>query len=266
MNSFPKKLIIFLISLIFILGLIFLNASGKLKPVKSITATAFKPCQIFLNSMGNRFFYFTETIKNISTLQRRNKELEDQVNALNAEIIRLKEVSKENEALREQLGFAQKSDYKLLPAEIIGYEPENFFQYLIVNKGAVDGVKQGMFVLSAGYLIGKISEVYNRGSKLLLVTNLDSSVGAMIQDSRALGVVKGELGGGMIMEMIPQNEIVRIGDVVCTSGLGGDYPRGLPIGMVQEIKSKPNDLFQTVSVKSPIDFKKLEMVFISLNK
>jgi rod shape-determining protein MreC len=264
MKIFSNKFVVFLLSVVVVSLLIFLHFRGSLKPAENFIVTSIKPIQYGFNSVGNRIANFFSTIGSIGDLQNKNKELEQEVLKLNAEIAKLKEFENENKVLREQLGFAQSSNYKLLPAEIIGREPEDFFQYLIIAKGEKDGVKNGMFVLSSGQLVGKITETYKNSSKLLLITNPSSSVGAMIQGSRATGIVKGAIGGGLVMEMIPQNEVVRTGDTVVTSGLGGDYPKGLVLGNIESIESKPDELFQKANIKSQIDFKKLEMVFIVL--
>ncbi len=262
MKFFSNKLAIFVISLVVVLLLIFLHVRGILKPIENAASVATKPFQYSFNLVGDRIGNFFSTISSVGDLQKKNDDLEEQVGQLNSEIAKLKEFEVENKVLREQLGFVQKSDYKLIPAEVIGREPENFFQYLIVAKGEKEGIKKGMFILSSGYLVGKITEVYSHSSKLMLITNPESNVGALIQDSRATGIVKGELGGGLVIDMIPQNEVIRVGDTVCTSGLGGDYPKGLLLGSIESIKSKPDELFQKADLNSQIDFKKLEIVFI----
>jgi rod shape-determining protein MreC len=264
MRFFSNKLVIFLLSLTLVLLIIFLHIKGTLKPIENLTASTVRPVQYCLNSIGNKFSNFFSTVSSISSLQKKNKELTTEIGRLNAEIVKLKELEIENKALREQLGFAQKSSYRLLPAEIIGRDPEGFFQYLIINKGKKDGVGKGMFVLSSGHLVGKVTEVYNRSAKLSLITNPAVSVGIIIQGSRATGILRGELGGGLIIDMIPQNEIIQPGGAVCTSGLEGDYPRGLVLGEIESVKSEPNELFQKATVRSQIDFKKLEIVFIAL--
>jgi len=262
MKFFSNKLAIFLISVVVVLLLVFLHFRGTLKPIENLVTTVIKPFSYSSNIVGNKFANFFSTISSIKDLQGENRELEDRVDQLNSEITKLKEFENENKVLREQLGFSQSSSYKLLPAEVIGRDPENFFRYLILAKGEKEGVKKGMAVLSSGCLVGKITEVYSHSSKLILITNPESNIGAMIQDSRATGIVNGELGGGLVIDMIPQNEVIKVGDTVCTSGLGGDYPKGLLLGSIESIKSKPDELFQKADLNSQIDFKKLEIVFI----
>lgn len=264
MKSFSKRIILLLFSFLIIISLYFLHSHSLIKPLEDRSISLLKIILYPFNKINSGINNFRELISSINNLQKENKNLKKEANQLRAEITKLKEIEKENQILREQLNFAQKTDYKLLPAEIISRGEETFFSQVIVNRGEKDGVKKGAFVLSDGYLIGKVIEVYNHSAKIMLITSPQSSVGAMIQDSRVNGVIKGELGGGLVMEMIPQNEMIRVGELVCTSGIGGDYPKGIIIGAIEEIKSKPDELFQKVSIKSPINFKKIELIFISL--
>ncbi len=266
-TTVKKGIYFFIIIILVVFLIIFLHRIGILAPVESLVYKVSAPIQYDLIKTGNKISDFFKAFSIALSLEKENQKLKDKVKELEVEIAFLKELETENKVLREQLGFSRREDFKLLPAEVIGVEPENFLKYLIVNKGKNNGIKKGMVVISGkGLLVGRVTEVFNTSSKVFLITDPLSAISAMVQNSRAQGIVKGQIGyQSMIMEMIPKNEEIKVGDLIITSGLGEDFPKGLVFGEVTEVFNKPNELFQKATLVSPIDFKKLETVFLILN-
>lgn len=188
--------------------------------------------------------------------------MKNENNNLLQQNVQLSEAEKENEALRAQLGFQQKSTFKTVPAEVIAKDPTDIQKIFEISVGKKQGIKNGMPVISSGFLIGKISEVHYNTSKVLLITNPNSIINGILQKSRTYGLVYGEIGFGLTMNSIPQGVQINIGDIVVTSGLGGDFPKGLILGKVSGIISKQGEMFQTAKLSSMIDFAKLETVFV----
>jgi rod shape-determining protein MreC len=209
---------------------------------------------------------FWINIKDIRKLSEINKALEKENRKLISQNSNLKELKNENEILRAQLGFIQEHpEYKLVAAEVIGRDPNNFLQFMTINKGSRDGIKKDMPVISEGYLVGKIFEVDKTNSKVLLITNPSSIVNALIQESRATGIIKGELGYSLTIESISQEAKVELGDTVITSGLGGTFPKGLIIGEIIQIEKKEAEVFKKAQVSPLVDFTSLEVVFVITN-
>ncbi|MCX6806617.1 MAG: rod shape-determining protein MreC [Candidatus Berkelbacteria bacterium] len=206
---------------------------------------------------------FFRTIKNVNNLASENQGLQRKINDLEAEKAGLKEKEKENEILKRQLNFVENTKgMNLLGANVIGRSPNNFSHYLIINRGEKDGLKIGQAVISEGLLLGKISEVNFNTSKVFLVTNPTGAVPALTQDSRAAGLIKGEIGYGLVLEDLPKDILIFEGENIITSGLGGEYPKGLLIGKLEKVISSTADVFQRASIKSLVDYGKLEIVFI----
>lgn len=206
------------------------------------------------------FFYNISQIKRLadekSELEKKNAELE-------LENSKLAEVLKENEVLRAELGLKAKlADQELVAADIIGRGPGDSNGGLILNKGRKDGLKEDLPVVSNGMLLGKLTEVSNDYSRLILIVDESSVVNAMVEETRASGVVKGEVGFNLIIDSIPQEYPLKIGERIITSGLGGTMPKGLIIGEVAEILSPQSEIFQSARVKPAADFNHLEIVFI----
>jgi rod shape-determining protein MreC len=167
-----------------------------------------------------------------------------------------------NAALRSQLNFAQQNNYQLTGADIISQDPTNYKQYLTINKGSNSGIQKGQVVVSGGLVVGRITETTPGTAKVYLITDFNSAVPALDQATRATGLVRGDRGFGLKLEMVPQTDQLKEGDVLITSGFGGDYPKGLVIGTVGEVKQRAADVFQSAAVNPAVDFRKLEEVFV----
>jgi len=174
-------------------------------------------------------------------------------------------MERENDILREQLDYKKYSDHNLLPAFSVGFDPNNILQTVTLNRGKLNGVKSGMAIVAAkGVLVGQIQEVSSTESIGLLITDGNSVIPSKVIDSQVDGIVKGEHGLGLIMDMIPQDKTIKVGDIVVTSDLGGKLPKDIVIGEIEEVLSSDNELFQKARIKSPIDFKEIESLYIVL--
>jgi rod shape-determining protein MreC len=111
-------------------------------------------------------------------------------------------------------------------------------------------------------LVGRVREVGDGWSRVLLIVDTKSSVNALTQSTRANGLVEGQPDGSLVMRNIPQGDIVSVGDTVFTSGLGGNFPRQLLIGQVTGVERKDFELYQTATVQPTVDFDHLEVVLV----
>jgi rod shape-determining protein MreC len=117
-------------------------------------------------------------------------------------------------------------------------------------------------VVSEDILIGYLAEVNLTSSRVSLITNPNSAVPVLMQESRASGLVRGAIGYGLVLEDVTKDSPLKEGENIITSGLGGQYPRGLLVGKLEKVISSPADLFQKASVKMLIEIEKLERVFV----
>ncbi|MBI3941954.1 MAG: rod shape-determining protein MreC [Chloroflexi bacterium] len=243
-----------------------LYQTNRLDSAESITLRALLPAGSTLATFGNRISNIYETARNLDSLRQKNVELQERVDALTIENVRLHEAELQNTTLREQLNFREsRRDLKVLSADVIGRDPNNLQQSLLINLGAEDGIKAGMPVITSRGLVGRIIRVGQRSSKILLVNDPSSSVTAMVQGSRATGILDGQIGGPLRLTQIPPNDDVRPGDIILTSGLGGNFPKGLIIGQVTSVKHRDVDVFQEAEVQATVDFSRLELVMIVTN-
>jgi rod shape-determining protein MreC len=255
--------------LLVIVGLV-LHETGNTQAVENLILKPVTPVQDHLSSLTNDFSDLIQIFRDLRELRRRNEELQNLADSLMIENVRLKELESENETLRQLLQFTQANPtYTFRAAEVVGHvigqDPSNLLRFIIIDVGTDDGVAKGMPVVTDRGLVGRIVEVSSRSSKVLLVTDVSSSVNAIVQSSRATGIVEGKSGGGLVMKYIPQPVTVNVGDIILTSGLGATFPKRLVIGQVIAIHKRDIELFQQVEIKPTVDFDRLEIVLVITN-
>jgi len=256
----------FTITIATILLLFFLQFLGFLQPALGLFQKILSPAQETIYNISQLFqFKSTETLRqeNIKLEKKFQQSLIDQV-----ELVRLKQ---ENNFLKQELNFLETQDSNYQIAKIIAKETLLGRKILILNKGKKDGVEQGCPVIVSGankrqgYLVAKITETENSISHALVITDSRSSIAAKINDNKnTTGLVTGERGLTLKMDLIPLNQEVKIGDLIITSGLENKIPDSLIIGEINELLSKPGDFFQKVKVNPFIDFETLRIVTILL--
>ncbi len=259
-----------LLSGLLILGIV-LDRVGLLNQAEGGVFRVFEPVQSILVGVGQGVSDLVQTARDLRDLRQRNQQLVELVNQLAVENVRLKEVEAENEILRRLLNFAESSPGHTFQAaevrtRVIGRGPDNISQFILIAAGSHDGIQAGMPVVTERGLVGRVETVYPTISKVRLIIDTSSAVSALIQRTRATGVVKGQPGGELVMDYLPQGQdVVAVGDVVLTSGAGGGYPRQLVIGQVIEVRQKDYEMFQQAVVRPTVDFDRLEVVLIITN-
>lgn len=254
---------LFFICFFVVLLLIVLHFIGILRPFENLIFKVSEPLGVVTYNLGNKVSNLLNFLGSIKSLADENKKLKSDLEKLKMETARLKEAEQENNELREQLDYQKKSSLEMIPALVVNRDPNNLLKSININRGKKDGVKEKAAVLvSEGILVGRVSEVYEDYSRVLLIIDSHSRIPAQIQNSQASGLILGEHGLGLIMDMISQDKVINKGDIVITSDVGDELPKGLLIGEIEEINVADNELFQKARIKSPIDFKELNSVFV----
>ncbi|MEI8096923.1 MAG: rod shape-determining protein MreC, partial [Candidatus Moraniibacteriota bacterium] len=202
----------------------------------------------------------------VGELKSENERLEKERLQLLVENARYSDVSKENDELRKEIGLLPRDKFLLKAAIVIGRDVSGMGNWLSVDQGSLDGIREGMSVIVGnGILIGKIVEVFPSSSRIMLLSNPESLISGVALDTEARGIVRGEYGLGFLLDMVLQTDMLKVGDSIVTSGLGGDVPRGLLIGTLQDSHLSSDRLFQQASVISPVRFDRLQYVFVIQN-
>jgi len=238
-----------------------LNLSGFSKEIKNFFYSISEPVQKTFFGAGKKTSDFFEGIFQGYDLKKENEGLTLKIQSLLAENAQLKELKKENEILRESLGLGLEKDFKLAFAETNGKDISQDF--LLINKGFKDGISEGQPVITQQKtLVGEIGEVYENFSKIMLITNKESSFDAKIPDSDIYGIVKGRGNFELYLDLIPKEKEIKEGDLVITASLGGVFPEGFLVGEIKKVNKSDVKPFQQADIKPAFDIKELENVFI----
>lgn len=265
--------IIILIALVLV-G-IALRATGNMGIVQDATFGVFSPIQTFIldatNGVTNLFGGFQE----VNALRSQVKQLQEQLNTAVIDTVRVRELEIENSELRAQLEYKQENpDYLLTGAtvleenenraRVISQDPSTLVNFLIIDQGRDDNVAVGMPVVTSAGLVGRITEVGSNWSRVLLINDTTSSVNAVVQSTRATGIVQGQAQGSdlLIMRFLPLGESVKENDLILTSGIGGAFPKRLVIGQVIQVRQRDTDLFTEAVVRPSVDLARLEFVLV----
>lgn len=237
---------------------------GKIDPAEGLLRDLLAPLQKAVLALT---YKVNASIRYVAEIRRLGEE-----NAyLNAEITRLKaresvavEVWHENVRLRKLLDLPPAmQEFQLLAARVVARDPSNWYNTLAIDQGKQAGVEAGSLVVTNAGVVGRVNKVSANGAEVLLISDQRSALGAMGQSSRDVGVLRGgDEGGYCRLVYLPRTASVRRGDVVITSGLGGDFPKGLVLGHVVEVRAEDYGLGKFARVKPVVDLDHLEEVLV----
>jgi rod shape-determining protein MreC len=249
--------------LVLSLTLIVLDGRDQLDGAKGALGGVVAPVGQSLSDFGSRFSGSRQVSD--SELLAENEQLRSERDALLAENARLRELEPKVEQLESQLAFQESQpDLISLPANVVSRDPQSRERFLIIDRGTDDGLTVGMPVVSPHFLVGQITHTDRTRSKVLLTVDSAFQTGALLQTSRAAGVVYGrwQAGGRMVMRHIPTDADVQEGELIVTSGMTSGIPEGLIIG--QAIDMVRDDLRNEVqvTVNPAVNFDKLQTVTV----
>jgi rod shape-determining protein MreC len=248
--------------------------------LQEATARALDPVRSALSGVGTGISGFFATLGEISGLRSENERLRSQLAGAEARLAELREAAAENAELRALLGLTTSLQMDLLPVRILGRDPSNFTWEVGIDAGTSDGVRVGMPVVAAadgaGALAGSVVAVGSDSSTVRLVVDARASVVAIDQQSRALGLVKGQLGGQLTMVQVRATDRVAVGDTIVSAGLtlaeggGGGvarspYPGGLLIGTIQALELDADALTRTAFLRPAVDFSAVGRLLVVLH-
>jgi len=234
------------------------EANGVERSTLSILSPLFRPVSRisgFVEDIWDGYIRLVDT-------HSENLRLREDIRVLNQRVHEGNEALLANQRLERLLDMKKSVKAPTVAATVIGEDVSSWFRTLIINRGSANGIREGMAVIAADGVIGQTVKVSATTSRVLLLTDHASGVAATIQRSRARGVVKGK--GEMLctLEFTTREEDVKVGDQVITSGIGGVFLKGLPIGEVTMVKRGEYGIFQTISIRPAVNLAHLEEVLV----
>jgi rod shape-determining protein MreC len=248
------------------IGLIALALGGYLTPLSRLLLNPVIDIEAWITERYQAVSNILTAPQDTVRLRQRNLELEAEVSRLQAQIIELQQQLAETNILSALVDFARASpENRYQAAAVIARDPSPFLHYVVINRGSDDGLRRGMPVVTQQGLVGRITAVTAGAARVQLITDPASIVNVRLDPSGTEAMLAGELSGDISVDMIPQGADIKVGDLVLTSGLGGNFPGNILVGQVAGIRSRDQDLFQSGTIQPVVDFNKLEIVLVITN-
>lgn len=265
------KLAVFLIFAT-IVGIVFISVCGASKRSAStaerFSGDAASVPQSFLSSIGDFFGGITDYFGSNKQLREENAKLKSENDMLQKQINDNKGMQSENDELRQMLNLKKsQTDLTLIAASVAAKDPSGWYSSFTVDKGLSDGIAEDQPVVNANReLIGRIGRVGDNWAEVVTIIDPQASVGGMVKRSKAIGVIEGNselrYENKCRFGYLSRDTDIVAGDYVETSGQGGIYPRGLIIGIIDEVKDDSSTMSRTATVKLCADSSKVNDVFV----
>jgi rod shape-determining protein MreC len=198
--------------------------------------------------------------KSLKSLKQENVKLRNENSILKKNDFEFRELKLQNERFRDLLNFAEEGPYNTISANVIAGSPSLLrTEFLVIDKGKNDGIKEGMPVTTQDGIVGRVYIASKNSSQIMLVTDPISAVDAIVQRTRARGIIKGNTND-CIMEYLENNFEIENGDTIISSGKDGYYPKGIKIGTVRSVKSS-GGLYKAVVIPE-VSINSLEEVVV----
>lgn len=260
----PTLLFIVVLALLFIL----MSLSSRTRYVgetrtmfERTVMTMFSPVPKVVNWVGGSASDMFHGYVDMRRAVDENLQLHRKVAALTAENLKLRQSETDLRRLRSLLGYSEQLTMQTTMAQAIMLDTSGRFKSIIIDRGSSDGIDVNDAIVNANGLIGRVVLTTKDMSKVQLVTDNNSSVGALIERTRRQGVLRGDGTGGGELNDVPSLADVQPGDRVLTAGIDGVYPKGIPIGVVTRAEPGAN-LFKHIAVKPFVDFGTIEEVIV----
>lgn len=263
LNGRPGRFALLIIMLGLCGILVIFGITGILAPVESAAAAPLNGVNGALSRLSLSINQAIEELNNIGRLRARNAELEEQLALRQIEILQLREAASDYDRLANLLSYTSILDEQdFLTADVISIDQTGIARSVTINRGTRDGVAVGMPVTTDLGLVGRIIRVSANAAQVQLIIDENSSVSSRLQTTRAEGSIIGQASGALRMTFIVLDEEILQGDLVITSGLGGNFPPDIVVGQVTSVRQFEFELFQEAEVRSLIDFDSLEQILV----
>ncbi|NLE02279.1 MAG: rod shape-determining protein MreC [Fibrobacter sp.] len=226
------------------------SKENQAQTARMLTTSLFYPLQLTFSSVTHITNIFSE-----------NNRLKMEVAQMSVKIAQLQEQAAENERLRGLLNFSSDFTYSLYPVRVIARDPSLAFRSVVINAGKKDSISRWMPVVGEKGVVGKVVQVMNGLSLVQLIKDPANRTSVMSKRTRTVSILETENGSDFFMKC-REHEDFEIGDTIITSGLGGIYPKGLCVGIVQKVVDTQDPLFNKVYLKLNIDFDHIEELFV----
>jgi len=252
--------------LLIIVGVLALALGGFLAPVLRVAFQPLIGAQQWLSSKYLAIVEFFTIPRDVATLRQSNTELQNKVSGLETQLIQMQQQLQELQVLSSLLDFARSNpESQYVAASVIGRDPVPFLRFIQIDRGSDDGLRHGMPVVTQQGLVGRIDAVTAGAARVQLITDSNTAVNVRLESSGIEAMLVGSVTGEVSLQQVPQGLTLTPGELILTSGLGGNYPPGIVVGQVVTVRKRENDLFQTASIQPAVDLTNLPAVLAITN-
>lgn len=258
-----NRILFLAVCLLLCLALIGLSRAGLLGPLEELASVPLNLVTGVLNPAVLSLTGGVSDLAQLQTLQQTNAALEEALAELTAELVELREIARDYERMAEMLDYTSTAaSQEFVATNVISNDQSGLRRSITIDRGTRDGIATGMPVVTAQGLVGRVLEISANASRVLLVTDRDSAVSSRLQTTRVQGSLRGQLSGNLRLTLVPPGDTVVVGDLVLTSGLGGNFPPDIVIGQVASTRQFQFELFQEAEIISFNNFDELEVVLV----
>lgn len=239
------------------------GGTGVFSTARNVAQTIVSPLRLVGSVVAAPFSGMGNIMRNLTADGQTLSELKQENERLSARNVELEEAEKTAQRLQELLDIRSTYNLKSIAARVISGSTDSWTDTVTIDKGSISGITVGMPVVDQTGAVGQVISCSAATSTVRLITDEQSAVSAMIQVSRAQGMLQGSIDGTLHLQYIRTDQTVNVGDIVVTSGLGGVFPKGLPIGKVSVVESSPSSSFYEITVEPfghPENFEELLVV------
>lgn len=269
MRGGQRSVLLLLVLVVVAIVLALLRNTGAGSAIEGAALAAIAPVRSALTSAASGAAAAIADAQRFNELREENESLRAEVAQLRSAAAGVQATRRENAALRAALDYErQNAEFTLLTAQVAGRDSVDALDTLIIDRGAADGVQVGMAVLASGNLAGRVRSVSTTSANVLPIQSSSSVVNAVAHgdDGKADGIVEGDANGGLLLTRIEPDAPLAIGNLVITSGLGGGFPRGLPIGRVIAVFTTPENVFREAAVEPFVRVERVGVVQVVVGR
>jgi rod shape-determining protein MreC len=231
-------------------------------PIGQLLLDALAPFQVVFSWMGRGVGRVWSGYIDVVNARHDTQHLQEQVATLQGQLLRLGELERENDRLTALLAFRARLQGQVYGARVIARDPGPLAMTLTIDRGERDHVRRGMAVLAPQGVVGQVADASHTAARVVLLTDHNSGIDAIVQRSRARGIVQGGMDGSCYMNYLNRDADVVAGDRVLTSGLDGIFPKGVLIGEVVDVSRRHRGLLQAAVVQPSVALDRLEEVLV----
>lgn len=247
------------------LSLILVSSNARTRrfddPLGAVLLEGMRPVQSGVTSATSAIGDIWQQYFALVGLQRENESLRQRILELERDAVRLGEVEQTNQRFRELLGFRDLLEGPAIAARVIGKDIK-LTRSFTLDRGTSDGLRKGMAVLSPYGVVGQVLRATSNTAQVLLITDHNSGIDAVVQRSRARGIIEGALDQGCLLKYIRQGDDVEVGDRVVTSGLDGIFPKGIVVGHITQLHPRSRGQLLSTDIEPAVPFDLIEEVLV----